>query len=73
MLKSERLMVPVASAPIPSFFIMFMPCLKEVTVNDTGLVTPLTVRLPSMLTGLSPSNLTYVDLKVAVPNCAVSR
>jgi hypothetical protein len=61
MLKSERLIVAVASAPIESFFCMFGPCLKEVTVSVTGLVTPLTVRLPSMLTGLSPSNLTDVD------------
>jgi len=46
MLKSLRLIWVVAFAPIPSFFIMFWPCLNEVTVRVTGFVTPLSVRLP---------------------------
>src|SRR3546814_7059846 len=41
--------------------------------QGTGLVMPLIVRLPSMLTGLSPSKITLVDLKVAVGNLAVSK
>ena len=43
------------------------------TVKVTGLVTPLMVNWPSMEAGLSPSNTTLVDLKVALGNLAVSR
>src|ERR1039458_7833841 len=71
--KSLRLIVAVALAPMPSFFIMFRPCLNKVTFSVTGLVMPLSVSSPAMLTGLSPSNFTDVDLKVAVGNCEVSR
>ncbi len=46
---------------------------NEVTVSVTGLVTPLMVSWPSTLAGLSPSNTTLVDLKVAVGNLAVLR
>ena len=39
--------------------------MKWLTLRVTGLVTPLMVRLPSMVAGLSASNITLVDLKLA--------
>jgi hypothetical protein len=44
---------------------------EGVTVSVTGLVTPLMVRLPSIATGLSPSNFTAVDLKLMLGNFSV--
>ena len=74
MLNSERLTLATALAPIASFFSIGCAALwKEVTVSVTGLVMPLIVRLPSMATGLSPSNFTAVDLKVMVGYLAVSK
>src|SRR3546814_19115011 len=73
-LNSLRLLTVVALAPMESFLSMGCGPLKnEVTVRVTGLVMPLLVRLPSRLTGLSPSKITLVDLKVAVGILVVSR
>src|SRR5690606_31244348 len=49
------------------------PLKNDVIVSVTGLVMPLIVRSPSMLTGWPSSNTTLFDVNVAVGNCAVSR
>ena len=67
-------MVVKALAPRAGFLMIgWGMAWKPVTLRVTGLVTPLMVSWPSMLLGLSPSNTTLVDLKVAVGNFAVSR
>ena len=67
-------MVTKALAPMAGTFIIgWGMAWKDVTVSVTGLVTPLMVSWPSMDAGLSPSNTTLVDLKVALGNLAVSR
>ena len=72
--KSLRLIRVLALAPMASFLAIGWAMLaKWLTFNTTGLVTPLMVRLPSMVAGASPSNTTLVDLKVAVGNLPVSR
>ena len=73
-LNSLRLMVVWALAPSAGFFsIGCGMARKGVTFSVTCLLTPLIVSTPSMLRGLSPSNTTRVDLKVALGWRAVSR
>src|SRR5690606_30097530 len=73
-LKSLRLITAVALAPMASFCsIGWGPLKNDVIVSVTGLVMPLIVRSPSMLTGWPSSNTTLFDVNVAVGNCAVSK
>src|SRR5712664_2399572 len=74
MLKSERLILAVALAPQASF--LASGCgmhWNEVTARVTGLLTLLEVRVPSIATGLSPSNLNALDLKVMVGYFSASK
>ena len=71
-LKSLRFTVTLALAPMACLgTIGCCMAVNELRLRVTGRVTPLMVSSPSTATGLSPSNTTRVDLKVAVGYCAV--
>src|ERR1700758_3126250 len=68
---SERLTVAVTSAPHTGVLVDgWIAHLNPDTVRAQGLVTPRIVSSPSAPTTALPSNLTLLDLKVMVGNCA---
>ena len=59
-LKSDLLILVVALAPHASFLLKGCGMqTKLVTVNETGLLTPFSVKIPSTPTSFSPSNLKF--------------